>query len=145
MFRSLTKTAKITNKFYSTTVIKNAIPDYDYDYQYDCYETLDVCSNQYKYIGDIKSLKHFIDSNHNMYAYHPSEQLYEKVAVWDDMYKIPVTKNKQIYIPIIRNMNKRYFYDIDFLDTYTFSNCFNRILYVGSYDIKNDIILSHYK
>ena len=80
-----------------------------------------------------------------MYAYHPSEQLYEKVAVWDDMYKIPITKNKQIYIPIIRNINKRYFYDIDFLDTYTFSNCFNRILYVGSYDIKNDIILSHYK
>ena len=110
MFRSLTKTAKFTNKFYSTTNIKNAIPDYEYD----CYETLDICSNQYKYIGDIKSLKHFIDSNHNMYAYHPSEQLYEKVAVWDDMYKIPITKNKQIYT-IIRNINKRYFTILIFL------------------------------
>ena len=146
MFKYMTNTAKFMNKFYSTSTLRKTatIYNYDYDYQYDCYENLNIHSDQYKYIGDIKHLKHFIDSTYNMYAFHPNENFYEHVATWDDVNKIPITKNKQIYIPIFRNRSKKYFYDVDFLDTYTFSNCFNRVLYVGTYDKTNDKIISHY-
>lgn len=131
------------NKFYTTSTLKQSTVVYTNDFKYE-YENLNIHSDQYKYIGDIKNLKHFIDSNYNMYAFHPNENFYEHVAIWDDVNKIPITQKRQIYVPIFRNRSKKYFYDVDFFDTYTFSNCFNRVLYVGSYDTTNDKIISHF-
>lgn len=98
--------------------------------------------HELKFIGFIKNMPHYLNSDQEVYVNHPDEGIMEYVADWWDKKKMLWTENPQNYREFYQSGN-HYFYDIDFNDAYKYDPKMKLVVHIGRFDPNMERIVFH--
>lgn len=128
--------------------VKKTMPFFNNDY-YEVKEvTKDVkhCEaktfpNEYKFLGFIKQMKHFITMDNKVYIKSYEDYQYKKTnQFWCQENKMLYTYSHPQQYKLLKMKKKKYFYDFINKDTYTFNHDKGIVVYAGIYNEKTNRI-----
>ena len=97
---------------------------------------------EFKFLGFIKNMPHYLNTEQEVYVNHYDEGVMEYVADWWDNKKMLWTENPQNYRAFLQN-GEKFFYDVDFNDAYKYDHKQGIVVHVGRFDQNMECIVFH--
>ena len=120
-------TIQCNRQIYTLPLETNFIPPKSY--------MLNIMEDKFQFLGLIKNLPHYINSKNEVYCNFDNNIAFEHVADWIEHDKMLWTDNPIIYKLHI-HQGIKFFYDVDFLDAYSY--CYNKniVIPIGMWNKK---------